>query len=371
MSAGSRSAAEWIDVLGTAAYPAARTAFAFGDCRVELRTNSVELCDRLRAYYGEFVDDSPGATVSVVALEAPPPHLDLPFQTRAPDPGKRSVKEEFVDFPDGRVIRKRRTGMVFAYAGDRHLAYGPCLANDNQVVNFLNNRYIEWLLDRGYILGHAAAVTRGARGLALAGVSSAGKSTLALHLAAAGLDFVSNDRVLLRRERERVDLRGVPKLPRVNPGTLLHNPRLRTVLTPEARTRAAALSEPELWALEDKHDVHLTACFGPGRFRLATTLTALVIVSWRRGVVPFRIRPVDLGERRDLLGALMKPVGLFYHAPLTAPRPEPYLENLRSVPTFAIEGGVDFAGASEACLRLLEPPAAGNQPAWAAGRGAR
>ena len=61
-----------------------------------------------------------------------------------------------------------------------HAAVGPCLANDNQIVNFINNRLIEVRLRAGDLLFHAAGVARNGRGLALAGFSGAGKSTLAL-----------------------------------------------------------------------------------------------------------------------------------------------------------------------------------------------
>lgn len=41
-----------------------------------------------------------------------------------PDPGKSKVKEEYADFPDGRLVRKRLTGMVFVFGEGDHLAMG-------------------------------------------------------------------------------------------------------------------------------------------------------------------------------------------------------------------------------------------------------
>ena len=57
-------------------------------------------------------------------------------------------------------MRKRLTGMVFLMADGLNLAVGPCLANVNQVVNFVNSRYIEHLLRSGGLLCHASACAR-------------------------------------------------------------------------------------------------------------------------------------------------------------------------------------------------------------------
>ena len=63
----------------------------------------------------------------------------------------------------------------------------------------------------------------------------AGKSTASLHVVEAGWRFLSNDRVLARATSDgRVEVRGYPKQPRVNPGTLVHHPRLAESLR-EAR----------------------------------------------------------------------------------------------------------------------------------------
>ena len=67
---------------------------------------------------------------------------------KTPDPGKTKIKEEYVDLDDGRIVRKRLTGMLFVFGGGQNVAVGPCGANLNQVINFINNRYIEWLLCR-------------------------------------------------------------------------------------------------------------------------------------------------------------------------------------------------------------------------------
>ena len=271
----------------------------FGDCRLRLDSDSPDLVASLRSYFSDFCVPEGPVDISVQALEGPALELDLPLVAKEPDPGKPRVKEEFIDLDDGRLVRKRLTGMVFMLGASRHLAVGPCLANDNQVVNFLNSRYIQWLLDRGYLLCHAAAVATSQRGLVLAGFSGMGKSTLALHLMSQGVNFVSNDRLLLRQQDDGLAMHGVAKLPRINPGTALTNTHLVSVLSTEDKERFQALSTPELWTLEHKYNVYLDRCFGPGRFQLAAKTHGLVILNWREKGGGCRLREVDLAQRPD------------------------------------------------------------------------
>jgi len=185
----------------------------------------------------------------------------------------------------------------------------------------------------------------------LAGASGTGKSTLALQLLARGCDYLSNDRVLLRREGAGVRLLGVPKLPRVNPGTLLGVPGLAATLAPSDRARYSALPAAELRSLEHKHDVDVAALFGSGRMALSARLEAALVLAWRFDAGPARLERVELARRPDLLESLMKPVGLFYEPdPAERPAdfsPRRYLECLAGVPVLCLSGGVDFEAAAE------------------------
>jgi HprK-related kinase B len=258
-----------------------------------------------------------------------------------------------LDFPDGRAVRKRLTGMMFMFGGGCNIALGPCIENDNQVVNFINNRFIQWELERGALLAHAAAVSREGRGLALAGFSGMGKSTLALHLMSRGLHFVSNDRLLIRRTGDQVSMRGVPKLPRINPGTALNNPDLASVIPPEERGAFEDLGPDEIWDLEHKYDVKIDECFGPGRFNLASSFDALAILNWQRDGSSPVLQQVDLDQRRDLLGAVRKNPGLFFLSPDGEPdySEEAYIRCLDGVTVFEISGGVDFQSAADLLIK--------------------
>jgi len=331
----------------------------FGGYRIRVRTNSAVLRDKLAFYFKDFTAAGAGEDVTVIALEAPVPDLtDLgaPLAVKPPDPGKTRIKEEYLDLADGRVVRKRLTGMVFVFGGGAHLAVGPCVANDNQVVNFINNRFIQQALDAGCLLFHAAGVARSGRGLALAGFSGMGKSTLALHAMNHGLDFVSNDRLMVRRNGA-LAMYGLAKMPRINPGTVLHNPALAPVMSEAERRSFAALPPDALWSLEHKYDAFIDQCFGPGRFRLAAEMTGLVLLNWRRDGGPLAAARVDLRQRPDLLPAFMKDVGLFYSedGDLAAPDfgADAYLELLEGCPVYELTGGADFAAASRLLLEYF------------------
>jgi len=328
----------------------------FGEVRVVLRTNSPDLIECLADYFTGFIGRPGLADIEVLAYDVPEFGLGLDYTVKPPDPGKTRIKEEYVDLADGRVVRKRLTGLVLVFGGGLNAAIGPCLANDNQVINFINNRLIERELDRGALLLHAAAVSHHGRGIALAGVAGAGKSTLALHLMSRGLDFVSNDRLLLKKDRPQPLLRGVPKLPRINPGTALNNPHLSAVIPETEKEDFLALEEDDIWQLEHKYDVRIDDCFGPGRFVLDCRAAGLVILNWKRDGKPTVVRQVDLAQRPDLLAAVMKSPGLF-HQPgreETDHSAKAYLDGLKDVTVIEISGGDNFDRAVKACLEVLD-----------------
>lgn len=342
-----------------AAYPPTdELVVAFGECRIAVETNSPALREALAAYYQGFLAEGRTVDIRITVHEAPAQALALPFVVNPPDPGKTRLKEEYVDLPGGRVVRKRLTGMSFIFGDGDHLAVGPCLENNNQIVNFVNNRYIEWRLRRGCFLGHAAGVALNGRGVALAGFSGMGKSTLALHLMSRGTLFVSNDRMIVEKGERGLTMHGVAKQPRINPGTALANPDLADILVPEERDRFSHLSEVELWNLEYKYDAPIETCFGPGRFVLTSPMNALVILNWKRGNEALAVRSVVPEERKELLSAFRKRKGLFYlpskGAKVQDPSLDTYAELLSDCTVVEMAGGTDFQGAVNACLRLLE-----------------
>ncbi|SLM32645.1 HPr kinase [Desulfamplus magnetovallimortis] len=365
----------------------------FASCHIRVKVNDESLLNELNRYFDNFVipfpteesgiDIEETVDISISAHEAPVLELDIPFTIKQPDPGKRKIKEEYADFSDGRIVRKRLTGMHFFFGREEHLAIGPCLENSNQVINFINNRYIEWELCNGALLGHAAAVAWKGKGAAVAGFSGAGKSTFALHMMNRGTTFISNDRLMIRK-RENADnaskeimhgdnaskgimhddnsskmtMFGVAKLPRINPGTILNNPNLLQIMSDEEIRLFSSLPKEELWELEHKFDASIDECFGPDKFVLEAPMHALAILDWKHTDEPLKVEIVKPRERMDLLPAFMKSTGLFFmpdsHCKMPEPTPDVYADYLSNCTVIEFSGGVDFEKAAEIYIHFLE-----------------
>jgi len=327
---------------------------ALDTCLIRVCSNSKPLIEELREYFSPFVVMTEQPTIVITAIETEPPTINADLTIKEPDPGKTKIKEEFINITDGRIVRKRLTGMVFAFGADTNLAIGPCLANANQVVNFVNNRYIEWRLHRESMLFHAAAVAYQGKGVAISGFSGKGKSTLSLHMMSRGCDFVSNDRLMVARDGDQLSMYGVPKLPRINPGTIVNNPDLSTMLSTEEIDAFNDMDPATLWNLEQKYDVDLERCYGVGRQLLSHPMHTLVILNWTHDNTPTEVHRVNLRERSDLMPAFMKSVGLFfrYDGSGTMPSEDPadYVALLESCKVLEVRGGVDFEHAADACL---------------------
>ena len=336
-----------------------RLRLALGGVVIEIRSNSAPLIEELSSYFGAFLTWHDEPHIVITALEqaefAPP----FPLIIKTPDPGKTRIKEEYADLVDGRLVRKRLTGMVFLMAADVNLAVGPCLANANQVVNFVNGRYIEHLLRRGGLLCHASACAKGSGAIVIAGGPGVGKSTLALHLLEHGFDFVSNDRVVLLGEPRSVHAHGVPKLPRVNPGTIVGLTQLHALMTEDELEAMRSLPPAELWQLERKFDVPLDSLYGPDRFRLDTDVAGVLILEWTRAGGACHVQEFAPSERPDLLKPLVKSTGLFLlddsglaFSAAGLPDPSLYAQLLSGMPAFRLSGGVDFERAIQLCAHL-------------------
>jgi HprK-related kinase B len=102
------------------------------------------LKDSLSAYFHSFVTtETPSDPhLRITVHEGPAPTITEALTIKPPGPGKIKIKEEYLDLADGRIVRKRLTGMVLYFNKQDHLAIGPCQDHRNQVVNFINNRFI-------------------------------------------------------------------------------------------------------------------------------------------------------------------------------------------------------------------------------------
>jgi HprK-related kinase B len=334
-----------------------------GECTLVIHSNSQPLLQRLARYFHHLPKHEGVATIEVTAIEADRLETGLPFIDWRREAGKRGRKDAYVDLTDGRLVLKVRTGMVFLQSEQWRIAAGPCETHDNQLINFINSQVMNWLQQRDWLICHAACLVLGGHGLGMAGFSGGGKSTLMLHLMEHPTSrYVTNDRLFLRRQGVGVEAVGIPKLPRINPGTVVNSPRLSTLIDEQRRDELLKLPQQALWELEEKFDVNVEHFYGRHRIDTSTprALEAMVILNWgREERAPVKMTKVDITQRSELLDAVMKSPGPFYQDGLgeflrddEAPRPAPYLALLKSVPIYEVTGKIDFAGLTELCFNF-------------------
>lgn len=328
-----------------------------------IKTNSKDLLDCLLHYFRGFCSDQGSAEdPGIVALETPDTPLEIDFVDWEREGGKVGKKDSYFDTEGGRFCRKVRTGMQYLINPETRIVFGQALKNYNQVVNFINSQQIALLLHQGYQLTHAAALWYQERGIAISAVSGGGKSTMMLHLMNQGAVFCSNDRLLIRKEKSsKTGMVGIPKLPRVNPGTLLNNPKLQSILPIERQEELETWPKERLWALEEKYDVDVRDIYGEDKYQLYGNLDMYFLLNWRfDSTDETSFRQIDLKDESDLMPVLMKGPGPFYLDSngqglrrFIQPDPKPYLQELEGLPIYLFEGRTDFDFALKKINELL------------------
>jgi HprK-related kinase B len=330
-------------------------------CELAIRSNSGRLLDRLRDYYRHVIAPVSAAALEVIAIERDEPDLDITWTDWSREPGKTGRKDSYHDIDCGRLVRKVRTGMVFLQSADQRIAAGACLRYDNQLINFIASQYMNLLQQQGWLICHASGLVTNGRCLAMAGLSGGGKSTLMLRMMDdEAMTFLTNDRLFVKRTGDRVQARGIPKLPRINPGTIVHNPRLQPMIEAGRRAQLLDLPVEELWHLEEKFDVDIEQLYGKGRITHEAGLGGFLILDWSRdSSEALSLEQADLASQPELLTAIMKSPGPFYqyadgrfYQDHTAMDPQDYIEALRGVDIYVARGRIDFEALAERCKRL-------------------
>ncbi len=296
--------------------PSATVALEIAGVPLRVHTNAPAVHERLRRYFGAYVGADAGDPAADVFLFCGTPIYD---EARMQDVPRRSradrVKEAFYDAADARVVLKRRTGVVIYVAEPDHYVVGDLETNFNQAVNMVMMVLAKALVRRGYIVLHASAILGDAGGIAFASSSGAGKSTLALMLLEQHHHLVSNDRLFLRPSPDGAEMVGIPKQPRVNPGTLLRVSRLTRLLPADEVSRYRPMPPEQLWRLERKHDVDVEAIYGPGTVRLQGMLRAVFLLRWSFDSRGWSVHTIPAAERPAALGQVVKSLGVYDLAP--------------------------------------------------------
>ena len=333
---------------------------------VAIRSNSFALLERLSAYFQHVLyhqaDELTKQIDEVICIEAPVYDSGLEFTDWKREPGKSGRKDAYYDLKDGRLVLKVRTGMLFLQHDTYRVVIGPCNEYDNQVINFINAQYMNWLQQQGALICHASALVLNNRCMAIAGFSGGGKSTLMLHLLEDDdVHYLTNDRLFLSHAENGIQATGIPKLPRVNPGTIVNNDRLQPLLSKQRISELQAMPKQELWHLEEKYDVDVTAVYGEGKIVTQAPIDTFLILNWSfNSDESCLIQPVDINERTELLKAVMKSPGPFYqfadgsfYQDDMQQNPEDYLEYFTDIRVLEATGKVDFDMASRYCHEYL------------------
>jgi HprK-related kinase B len=329
---------------------------------VEVRCTSNALLAELLRYFQHVISAParPHMTVHVLGDAKLPFAVD--YRDWAREPGKSGRKDAICDLENGRLVKKVRTDVQFLQAPDWAIAFGPVEAHPNQVINFVNTQILNHFQREGWVACHAAAVRTATRGLAISGLSGGGKSTTMLRLMEiAGTQYVTNDRLLVHNAGNRVDALGIPKLPRINPGTIVTNDRLSGLIDEEREEELRNMEPDELWHVEEKYDLFIDDIYGPGRISHDARLTDFWVLNWsRHSAAQTKVTESGLKKRPDLLSAIMKSPGPFYQAAdgsFWTDRSEmatgTYLDALAGVRVWEVTGQIDFDALFDAGSDLL------------------
>uniref|UniRef100_Q31ER2 Hpr(Ser) kinase/phosphatase n=1 Tax=Hydrogenovibrio crunogenus (strain DSM 25203 / XCL-2) TaxID=317025 RepID=Q31ER2_HYDCU len=337
---------------------------------IEISSNSSSLLKTLKIYFKPVLVPAPitAPSLKVIAYENDQ-FIDrgIQWQDWKREAGKSGRKDSFIDVQEKnetqRLIYKVKTGVLFWQKSDTPVAIGPVEQHPNQIINFILTQYLNENLRQGWLLGHAAGLEIHHKGIAIAGLSGGGKSTLMLHLLEYGEHFISNDRLLLNaQETARPGyfwMRGIPKQPRINPGTIVHNARLHKLISQERRQELLALPTETLRQLEEKYDADVNTLYHSNCFKPEAELNAFVILNWASDSVDkTQLNRTTLNQSPKLLEAILKSPGPFYSdsdnvflANQTQPDAADYLNRLGDIPCFELTGRIDF---QKACALVLD-----------------
>jgi HprK-related kinase B len=309
----------------------------------------------LSAYFEPYRVPAIDPTSAVVTLVHGTPIFDAARLRDVPPKPGRPPKDAYYDAPDARVILKRRTGVVIYVSGRDVIVAGDLRANLNQTVNAITMAYTRVLLGRGYGLLHASATAQGSRGVAFTSASGTGKSTTALALVDRGHRFVTNDRLMVRATRGGVEMVGVPKRPRVNPGTMMQIGRLTQTLSRAEQAEYRAIEPDALWTLERKRDVDLDSLYGPEARVLQSGLHVIYVLRWSRAGQGWSERWLEAPERRTVLSEFAKSLGVYETSPASEDRTHRIFGTVAdAIAVCEIGGSVDVPRLTDAVASHLQ-----------------
>jgi len=347
-------------------------------CLIELFSNSAKLLAGLAEYFNacDVINTKPNDAfkhkLKLELIESDPVELDIDFIDWKREPGKTGKKDAYYDFEENgnpiRLVKKVRTGMIFLQSEQRQIAAGPCIANDNQIINFINSQYMNWLQNNDWLICHSSGLVyekhNQSHGIAMAGLSGGGKSTLMLELLELPeFSYMTNDRLFIIKDSnsESIAMAGIPKLPRINPGTIIGNPKLHSILPADKKAYYQQMPKEKLWDIEEKYDVDISDTYGENKISHQANLNTFIILNWNRNSSEApKLNEVNINQRHDILPEVMKSPGPFYmnnqrvfEQDSNIQDKADYLKLLSQIKIYEVTGGIDFKHLTKLCLEIF------------------
>lgn len=327
---------------------------AFGQQHYAVHSNHASLIATLKHYFSPWLISqtmfSGSVNIYLFSQRSVNNHFD--WQNWPRETGKTGLKEQICDNQEGRWIHKFKTGMVFFQHPAEPFAVGPCELHASQMINFVINQHINYLQQQGGLICHASCLSIGQKGVAIAALSGGGKSTTMLNLMdESEAKFVSNDRLFLFQNDGKVTAHGVAKQPRVNPGTLFNNAKLRFILSEEKQQQVSRMSKQDLWQLEEKYDVMVDSIYGKHAMAAFTPLHHVILLNWSHSsnAESVSVREINLRHKPELVDAIAKSPGPFYQNAAgdflhsaSQPARSRYIDMLAPLKVWEVSGAVDF-----------------------------
>lgn len=246
-------------------------------------------------------------------------------------------KDSFGDYKGQRFVRKNRTGVFMSGRDGVWRVSGDLRRNFPQLVNLIGTLYGISVLDRGASMLHASAAVRDGQAVAIVGESGTGKSSVMVRLLEHQFDYLTNDRLLLL-PAATVASYGIPKLPRINPGTLLAGQATRALIAKTKLRNYERLTRAQMWRLEDKTDLDVRKTLGRA-WLLKAPLAVALILAWRddEGLQIERLEP---GQALEAFRSAAKSFGAF-DSRLAGRSDAALARTAEMVPVFRVTGRAD------------------------------
>ncbi len=290
----------------------------FNHFGLDFLTNNQDLYELVKAYHAAFLvtEAQNPANSTVYAIHAPGLRSHHMMRDFSRVERGQKIKEEFADIYEGRLVRKKRTGVEMFFDGHNHLIYGSLSDNLHQVNNFINVVYSRhYLVQKGYLLWNTAAFGSGFDSdgvVAFAGLDGSSLSSAMMRFMERGYGFCTFDRLMIKAEGDQVNVLGYPTLPAVNAAMLLGNPNLSQMLSAKEIEKLESIPKAQLMNSTQRYYVDIARLFGKQKYRIRGCLKALYLIKWTTDrSQQSRIRELKPQETMKELSMYYKDLGVF------------------------------------------------------------